>query len=84
MGEELRARLANLRKAKGLTQAEVAERIGVTQATVSRLESGSRSPDPLTVRRYLIAVEAPLTCPVCGASSACAYDDAGRPLVHAT
>jgi transcriptional regulator with XRE-family HTH domain len=53
-------RLATMRKAKGLTQAEVAERIGVTQATVSRLESGARSPDPRTIERYIAAVDGTL------------------------
>ena len=82
--EQLRTRLIHLRKSKGLTQAEVAERIGVTQATVSRLESGSRSPDPVTVRRYLAAVEDSLTCPVCGAPAVCGYDGTGRPMIHVT
>jgi predicted transcriptional regulator len=81
--EQMRAGLAALRRSKGLSQAEVAKRIGVTQATVSRLESGSRVPDPDTIRRYVIAVEGSLACAVCGASGACAEDALGRPLIHA-
>jgi len=51
------AELVAMRKAKGLTQAAVAKQIGVTQATVSRLESGVRTPDLATVERYAMAVE---------------------------
>lgn len=34
-----------LRMQRGVTQAEMANRLGVTQATYSRLESGVRTPD---------------------------------------
>lgn len=42
------------RKAMGLTQAELAEKLGVNHATVSRLESGGI---PLS-KRTLLAMEA--------------------------
>ena len=55
LGELLRAR-----QHAGLTQAEVAERMGVAQASVARLESsaGSRkhAPSISTLRRYAAAV----------------------------
>ncbi len=55
LGELLRAR-----QAAGLTQAQVAERMGVPQASVGRLESsaGSRkhAPSLSTLRRYADAV----------------------------
>ena len=55
LGELLRAR-----QHAGLTQAEVAERMGVAQASVARLESsaGSRkhAPSISTLRRYATAV----------------------------
>jgi DNA-binding transcriptional regulator YiaG len=38
------AELAELREAKGLTQAELAERLGVSQPNVSKLEAASASP----------------------------------------
>ena len=40
----------------GLTQADVAERMGTTQSTVARLEGGKRPPSLRTVQRYAQAV----------------------------
>jgi DNA-binding XRE family transcriptional regulator len=55
LGEMLRAR-----KAAGMTQADVAERMGIAQASVARLEAsaGSRqhAPSVATLRRYADAV----------------------------
>jgi DNA-binding XRE family transcriptional regulator len=55
LGELLRAR-----KAAGMTQADVAERMGVAQASVARLEAsaGSRkhAPSIATLRKYADAV----------------------------
>ena len=36
----------------GLTQAQVADRMGTTQSTVARLESGMASPSFTTLRRF--------------------------------
>jgi transcriptional regulator with XRE-family HTH domain len=36
--------IRRIRKSKGMTQTEFAQAIGVTQATVSMIESGSRQP----------------------------------------
>ncbi len=46
------------RAAAGLTQAEVAERIGTTQSAVARLESADakHSPSLTTLRRYAAAL----------------------------
>lgn len=56
LGELLRAR-----KAAGMTQADVAERMGIAQASVARLEAsaGSRkhAPSIATLRRYADAVD---------------------------
>lgn len=49
---ELGARLARLRKGRGLTQAEAAERAGLDRSTVSRAENGD-NPNLLTVVRLL-------------------------------
>jgi transcriptional regulator with XRE-family HTH domain len=46
------------RAASGITQAEVAERIGTTQSAVARLESGSgkHSPSLATLHKYAHAL----------------------------
>ena len=40
----------------GLSQSEVAQRMGTTQSVVARLESGKRSPSMRTVERFAQAV----------------------------
>ena len=42
----------------GLTQGEVAQRMGTTQSAVARLESGKRMPSLRTVQRYASAIGA--------------------------
>ena len=42
----------------GLSQAEVAQRMGTTQSVVARLESGKRPPSLRTVQRFAQAVGA--------------------------
>ena len=42
----------------GLSQAEVAQRIGTTQSVIARLESGKRPPSLRTVQRFAQAVGA--------------------------
>lgn len=48
--------LVAARARAGLTQEEVAARMGTTQSTVARLESGRRPPSLRTVQRYAQAV----------------------------
>lgn len=50
--------LVAARARAGLTQGEVAERMGTTQSTIARLESGKRPPSLRTVQRYAQAVGA--------------------------
>jgi transcriptional regulator with XRE-family HTH domain len=45
----------NARKESGLTQAELAERAGVTQSVIARLERGGGNPTFLTLERVLHA-----------------------------
>ncbi|WIY84178.1 helix-turn-helix transcriptional regulator [Propionimicrobium sp. PCR01-08-3] len=60
---EVRAyRLRDLREQAGLTQAQLAERIGVGQRQVSKIESGDLDNAKIgTIRRYLEAVGGELT-----------------------
>ena len=60
----LRALVA-VREAKGLSQTKVAELLGVSPSTVSRLESGSRDLHQSTLRRYAFAVGAIVRHDVC-------------------
>ncbi|OIN92295.1 MAG: transcriptional regulator [Comamonadaceae bacterium CG1_02_60_18] len=46
------------RSRAGLTQLDVAQRMGTTQSTIARLESGGRMPSIRTVQRYAQAVGA--------------------------
>ena len=50
--------LISARARAGLSQAEVAQRMGTTQSGVARLESGRRPPSLRTVQRYAQAVGA--------------------------
>ena len=43
--------LKQCRKKQGVSQAELASRLGVTQQAVGKWESGKSSPDPTTVAR---------------------------------
>lgn len=45
----------NARKSAGLTQTELAERAGVTQSVIARLERGGGNPTFLTLERVLHA-----------------------------
>ena len=46
------------RASAGITQAEIAERIGTTQSAIARMESGSgkHSPSLATLRKYALAL----------------------------
>lgn len=51
--ELIRKRLASTRKRKDLTLREAADEIGVSAATISRIERGAGQPDTPTLRRLL-------------------------------
>lgn len=53
---ELVRSLADAREQAGLTQTEVAQRMGTTQPAVARLEAGDSDPRLSTVERYAQAV----------------------------
>ncbi len=52
---EIAANLIRARLSAGLTQAEVANRMGTTQSTVARLESGKTMPSTKTLARFAAA-----------------------------
>jgi transcriptional regulator with XRE-family HTH domain len=54
---EILDKLVKLRKALGLTQKDVADRMGVRQPTVSSFENESSDPRLSTLQRYARAVE---------------------------
>ncbi len=56
----LPAALRALRRRQGFRQAEVAERMGRSSATVSRLEQDGVNPQWMTLMRYLEAIEVDL------------------------
>lgn len=56
--DRLIADLVQRRNDLGLSQADVAERMDISQGALSRIESGVRDPHLSTLRRYAVAVEA--------------------------
>lgn len=50
------AHLREVRERKGLTQAEVAERLDQTQSFVSKVERGERRLDVLEARAFCLAI----------------------------
>lgn len=50
--EDIGRRLRTLRKGRGLTQREVADRLGMVRATVSNYEVGRRTPHLSDLRRF--------------------------------
>ena len=48
--------LIAVRARMGLTQADVAQRMGTTQSVIARLESGKRAPSLRSVQRYAQAI----------------------------
>lgn len=50
--------LIAVRKARGLSQQQVADKLGLTQATVASFERADNDPKLSTIRRYAMAVEA--------------------------
>ncbi|MDR2374222.1 MAG: helix-turn-helix domain-containing protein [Bifidobacteriaceae bacterium] len=71
--DRLLVSLRDMRRAKGLTQAQVAERMGVTQPTVAQLERYDANPTLSTLRRYALAV---------GASTSTSVSDAEAPAAE--
>lgn len=58
-------RLTEAREAKGLTMAELAERIGVTRQAVSQFEGRMRQPDPITMMAIMRELDQPISFFIC-------------------
>ena len=55
MGDIMRCKLVKARKEAGLTQKELAERIGIDRTSYTHIENGNRNPSLITA--YKIALE---------------------------
>ena len=60
-GPRLGARLRQLRKAAGLTQAELARRTGIHRPNIARVEAGRHTPSLETLARLASAIGVPTT-----------------------
>lgn len=58
--EQLGGKITRQRKAVGLTQAELAERVGVQPETISRIETGARAASLALIARVADALEVEL------------------------
>jgi ribosome-binding protein aMBF1 (putative translation factor) len=52
-------RIRSARMAAGLNQTELAEKAGLTQSHISRLENGEHSPNQLTIQKIAKALDIP-------------------------
>jgi ribosome-binding protein aMBF1 (putative translation factor) len=57
---DISVQIVDLRERRGFTQAELAERCGIDQADISRIERGSTSPTTRTLLRIAEALDADL------------------------
>lgn len=55
---DIALQLIDLREKQGLTQAQLAERCGIDQGDISRIERGSTSPTARTLQRIAEALDA--------------------------
>ena len=56
MSRELGRRISDLLRSKGMQQRDLAERIGLTEATMSRYISGERDPKPEVIANIATAL----------------------------
>lgn len=56
MSENLGMRIAEVLQLRGMTQKELAERVGVTEAAMSRYVAGTREPKPETLANIATAL----------------------------
>ena len=56
LGSDVVSILHEIRRAQGITQSEIGRRIGLTQAAVAKVESGTHEPRLSTIERYVQAL----------------------------
>jgi transcriptional regulator with XRE-family HTH domain len=56
-GEVFGDHLRDMRTKRGLTQVQLADRLGFPQARISELERGGRTPNLITILRLAVALE---------------------------
>ena len=61
MAQRIGARIRQIRKASGITQAELAERAGMDNMTISRLENGARAPSLDQLERLSTVFTVPIS-----------------------
>lgn len=49
--------VASLRERRGMSQGELAQRVGITQSTLSRMERGQGQPDAFTLKKLAEALD---------------------------
>lgn len=57
---DIAMQIVELRESRGLTQSELAERCGIDQGDISRIERGSMSPTARTLQRIAEALDSDL------------------------
>ena len=50
-------KLETLRKSKGITQSDLADKIGAYQKDISRWETGARTPDIESLKKLAVALD---------------------------
>ena len=60
MAEELRNRLRELREARGLTQGQLAELVGVSRKTINTVENGIYVPSTVIALKLARALDEPV------------------------
>lgn len=74
---EMRFALVEARRSAGMTQADVAEALGVKQSTIAAFERYDNDPRLSTIRRYALAVGVSISHTVTPSTSRSANESAG-------
>lgn len=78
--EKLGARIKSFRKAKGLSQEQLAELVGIEQKHVSRLEVGTSYPTIDRLEKIAVALDVPMGSFFDAANQATYYEEKAKKL----